>query len=101
MKVKFLSNIEYQTYPLVDDMVEVEKSLLDRIGIDKQYLNGKIVDYVKQLTPQERIAELKRLLAETDYQAIKHFEGYLTDYEYEPIKTQRQTWRDEINSLGG
>lgn len=46
-----------------------------------------------------RIAELKQLLAETDYKAIKYAEGQLTAEEYEPIKAQRQSWRDEINNL--
>lgn len=46
-----------------------------------------------------RIAELKRNLANTDYQAIKYAEGQLTEQEYAPMKTQRQAWRDEINQL--
>ena len=46
-----------------------------------------------------RIAELKKLLASTDYQAIKHSEGLITEQDYAPIKTQRQEWRDEINQL--
>jgi len=45
-------------------------------------------------TPAERIAELKRLLAETDYVA-------LTDYDKEKpeVLAQRQAWRDEIRAL--
>lgn len=45
------------------------------------------------------INELKRQLAETDYQAIKYAEGHLTEEEYRPIKEQRQIWRDKINEL--
>ena len=45
------------------------------------------------------IQELKQKLLDSDYKAIKYAEGYLTDEEYEPIKAQRQAWRDEINSL--
>lgn len=45
------------------------------------------------------INELKRQLAETDYQAIKYAEGQLTEEEYRPIKEQRQIWRDKINEL--
>ena len=45
------------------------------------------------------IAALKANLTKTDYQAIKFFEGHLTAEEYEPIKAQRQAWRDEINEL--
>lgn len=46
-----------------------------------------------------RIKELKQLLAETDYQAIKYAEGVLSYSEYEPVRLQRIAWREEINSL--
>lgn len=48
---------------------------------------------------QNRIVELKNLLAQTDYQAIKYAEGQLSASEYAEMKKQRQTWRDEINLL--
>lgn len=48
---------------------------------------------------QNRIAELKSLLAQTDYQAIKYAEGQLSASEYAEMKKQRQAWRDEINLL--
>lgn len=47
----------------------------------------------------KRIAQLKRFLTESDYQAIKYAEGWITEEEYAPIKNQRQNWRDEINVL--
>lgn len=46
-----------------------------------------------------QISELKKLLFDTDYQAIKYAEGLLTAEEYEPVKQQRQAWRDQINQL--
>ena len=48
---------------------------------------------------RNRIAELKSLLAATDYQAIKYAEGQLSASEYAEMKKQRQAWRDEINLL--
>ena len=48
---------------------------------------------------QTRIAELKRKLSETDYQAIQYAEGFRSETDYAPIKAQRQAWRDEINAL--
>lgn len=48
---------------------------------------------------KKRINELKALLQATDYQAIKYAEGLITEADYAPIKTQRQAWRDEINTL--
>lgn len=72
-------------------------------GKELKVVDGKVVAVERVMTEQEkaqiRIAELKQKLQETDYLAIKHFEGYLTDYEYEPIKFKRQSWRDEINAL--
>jgi hypothetical protein len=48
-----------------------------------------------------RLAELKAMLSNTDYQAIKFAEGLIPTEDYDPIKAQRQTWRDEINQLEG
>jgi len=44
-----------------------------------------------------RIAELKRYLSDTDYQAIKFAEGELPEEEYAPIREDRKAWRAEIN----
>ena len=48
---------------------------------------------------QARVNALKQLLSNTDYQALKHSEGFIPAAEYAPIKAQRQAWRDEINQL--
>lgn len=47
----------------------------------------------------DEISYKKSLLSATDYQAIKHSEGFISDEEYEDIKAQRQEWRDHINEL--
>lgn len=54
-----------------------------------------------QSKKQNRIDELKSLLASTDYKAIKYAEGEITAVEYAETKAQRRAWRAEINSLGG
>ena len=46
-----------------------------------------------------RISELKTLLDESDYKAIKYAEGLIPESDYEPIKSERQRYRDEINRL--
>ena len=56
---------------------------------------------VAEMQRLNRIAELKQLLAESDYKAIKFAEGWLTADEYAATKAQRQAWRDEINELEG
>lgn len=43
-----------------------------------------------------RIAELKRMLAETDFKAMPDYDQPNAD-----ILTQRQAWREEIRALGG
>jgi hypothetical protein len=48
---------------------------------------------------QNRIAELKRMLAETDYIVLKIAEGSATKKEYSEKIAQRQAWRTEINDL--
>ena len=58
-------------------------------------------------TPQEqtnkllntRIAELKAKLFETDYKAIKFFEGEMSEAEYSSTRIERKIWREEINRL--
>lgn len=51
------------------------------------------------ISPSLQILELKAQLSATDYKAIKYAEGLISEEDYAPIKTQRQTWRDQINVL--
>lgn len=46
-----------------------------------------------------QIAILKAELAASDYKAIKHSEGLITEEDYAPIKAERQAIRDRINEL--
>jgi ABC-type Fe3+ transport system substrate-binding protein len=58
----------------------------------------------EEMAEQQRLAridELKQLLADSDYKAIKYAEGWLTAEDYADTKAQRQEWRDEINRLEG
>lgn len=54
---------------------------------------------LQKIAAMARIAELKRMLRDSDYKAIKHAEGMLTAEEYAPVKAERQAYRDEINEL--
>ncbi len=74
---------------IINGMVQITESEYNQLKeINKQKLQIK-----------SQIAELKRNLANTDYQAIKYAEGQLTEQEYASMKAQRQAWRDEINQL--
>lgn len=91
----------------VDD--EIYQQLLEH---KLMWNNGSLVvnpnyeEYIQELKSKEekkqikkRIKELKQLLFETDYRAIKYAEGLYTEEEYAPYKYQRQAYRDEINRL--
>ena len=56
-------------------------------------------EQMKKKHPHFCIREYKRMLAETDYLAIKYAEGLLTSSEYSTVKAERQLWRSEINAI--
>lgn len=98
----------YQSCDWLEEAIEadIEQVILCKtklVGVE----NGKAVldnsgDYTeeaKRLKKLAKIAKLKKQLADTDYQAIKHSEGLISDADYEAIKAERQAWRDEINEL--
>lgn len=47
---------------------------------------------------QSIIDECKALLAQTDYKALKHADGAMTDEEYEPVRQLREECRAKINA---
>lgn len=59
-----------------------------------------ITEPTEEEKAQARIAELKQLLADTDYAIIKIAEGSATQEEYADLIAQRKAWREEINQLG-
>lgn len=65
----------------------------------KEAYNGEYEIVEIPLSPAEEIIELKQNLSSTDYLCLKHADGVLSDEEYEPIRVQRQQWRDRINEL--
>ena len=101
--------------------IELTDEEFAQIGVTKRFENGVLIDipqaeletmrlaqleYEQQLQRQAEINEVQRKidetkekLSQTDYQAIKYFEGFISEADYAPIKEQRQAWRDEINAL--
>ena len=47
----------------------------------------------------EEKLRLQSFLINTDYKAIKFFEGVMSEEEFAPVRTQRQAARDRINEL--
>lgn len=101
--------------------IELTDEEFAQIGVTKRFENGVLIDipqaeletmrlarleYEQQLQRQaeideiqRKISEAKAKLSETDYQAIKYAEGFISEADYAQIKAQRQAWRDEINAL--
>lgn len=63
----------------------------------KNYIDN--YDLIGLSEAELEIVELKKHLADTDYQAIKFAEGELSAEDYAPVKAQRQQWRARINEL--
>lgn len=51
MKIKIIDNFTYQTYPISEDMIEVDENILNQIGRTKQFNveTGEIIDYVNSI----------------------------------------------------
>ena len=87
-----------QGYSIIEVQQGYEDCSFD--DFDKNGFNIELYNKRKQsYKSQNKIAELKQKLANTDYKAIKYAEGVLTKEEYEPIKKERQALRDKINQL--
>lgn len=48
---------------------------------------------------ESEISVFKQLLSQTDYKALKHADGVITDEEYEETRQLRISYREEINRL--
>lgn len=117
MKIVPLSKFEYKLYPIKENERCIEVTKEDFCGLENKTkcFNGeltKVIDYVKtqtelaieqaeeeRATKLARIAELKRLLSDSDYKALKFVEGYISVEDYAETKLARQSWRNEINDL--
>lgn len=80
MKIKILSKFGYQTYPITDDMIEVDEEVLKEIGKTKCFENGKLVDYdnsaeIKAEQKQNRIEKIKTRLDELNKDFIQSMIG--------------------------
>lgn len=90
----------YSTDPAGFVDIKVEDGIVTEIATNWEALEVYLASLPEPVvTPEEEIAELKKKLEATDYQAIKYAEGVLTEEEYAEMKAQRQAWRDRINEL--
>lgn len=108
-----VNDVEQIPDEIKNDLIQVDEETYQKlVNHELMWQNGELVsnpnyqEYValqeqkkQRVLNRKRIKELKQLLAETDYRAIKYAEGLYTDEEFAPYKKQRQEWRDEINRL--
>ena len=59
----------------------------------------KETDDIIEVSPEIQIEQLKQELFNTDYQAIKFAEGWISKEEYAQIKAKRQAIRSKINEF--
>lgn len=94
--IKDLGNGNYQTFPITDDMIEVE-------DIDAWVEANR----PSSMLNEERIFELKKNLADTDWVVVKISELMIDSpelaeqlkSEYAEVLALRKQWREEINQL--
>lgn len=56
-------------------------------------------DNIKICYLRQYIENIKMELSNNDFQAIKYSEGWYTEEEYEPIKSEREAMREKIREL--
>lgn len=91
---------EVDSVPMVYEWLSILSSI-ERVRNGETYLYCilKAEFFNKPKEAENKILALKRKLEDTDYQAIKYAEGFISETDYAPIKARRQAWRDEINTL--
>lgn len=78
---------------------------LSKVELDKNWEEITQEQYENAFKPSPKVLikreinQLKRLLQESDYKAIKYAEGLISESDYQEIKAQRQSYRDRINEL--
>lgn len=107
MKITIVTKqIYYPSFPNSESGIEITaeqyaglRAGTHKIGDDLKSVVEKTAAEIAVESNKKRIAELKSQLTATDYQSHKHADGAMSDEEFEPIRAQRQAWRDEINLL--
>ena len=95
----------YETIKEYDNGGKDVKKVIDVVGVPAKEAWDEIVSedvwvpYTQKELDELRIKELKQLLADSDYKAIKYAEGVLSAADYAPIKALRESYRAEINVL--
>ena len=84
-----------QNIPIED----VEQSDVNGFYYPKDVCPMKTQEMIDRDNAIQEITQLKKLLSDSDYKAIKYAEGEINPEDYLPIKNQRAEWRAKINQL--
>lgn len=108
--IAHLQALALKNYPEYDYLVLTESEYSKSIEKNSIYKDGTLILPPEQTEEEkalaeleykklQKLAEIKKLLADTDYKAVKFAEGMLTDEQYKPIKQLRISWRTAYNSI--
>jgi hypothetical protein len=91
--MRYFKNNKNEIYAIDKNQTHLIKTDWEEISIKEvEVLTAPTAEQLKQ----ERIYELEKLLKSSDYKVLPDY-----DKPNEDIKTQRQTWREEIRKLNG
>ena len=105
MKVKILSKFGYQSFPITEDMIEIDDNLLKQIGKTKCFdLDTKtIIDYDNSAEVKERKIYKLRKQRETECFPIINrgnlWYETLTNTQKEELKVWYKAWLDVTETL--
>jgi hypothetical protein len=108
--ITHLQALALKNYPEHDCLILTESEYSKSIEKNLIYKNGTLILPPEQTEEEkalaelehkklQKLAEIKKLLADTDYKAVKFAEGMLTAEQYKPIKQSRALWRTAYNSI--
>lgn len=105
MKVKILSKFGYQSFPITEDMIEIDDNLLKQIGKTKCFdLDTKtIIDYDNSAEIKERqISRLRKQREQECFPIINRGQLWystLTAEQYKELQVWYQAWLDVTETL--
>lgn len=104
MKIKIIDNFTYQTYPISEDMIEVDENILNQIGKTKQFnvKTGEIIDYVNSINFEliELLNNKKNRLSELSKDLVQAQAGLIIP-NIEDKKLEFISLLNEIRAIEG
>ena len=81
--------------------IGMEEMEVEQDYVGNWYVKGYAPQKPEKVVKQERIAELKQLLADADYWGQKYLDGEYTEEEWAEKVAIRRAWRKELRELEG